>query len=115
MRTSTTGRLQTSMNLVDDDDGWGDVKVDTNDSIPDVTSSSSPSDKILQNKELARLQDDMARKQIRQFQSSGANNGERDLFIPIVSVTAAVGFASLYGYEILRLYSRGELYLPWEQ
>ncbi len=38
---------------------------------------------------------------------------ERDLFIPIISVLSILGFAGLYGYEMLRLYFAGELYLPF--
>jgi hypothetical protein len=38
---------------------------------------------------------------------------ERDLFIPIVSLLSIGGFIGLYGYEMLRLYLRGELYLPF--
>jgi len=38
---------------------------------------------------------------------------ERDLFIPIVSIVSLLGLFGAYGYEMLRLYSRGELYLPW--
>jgi hypothetical protein len=39
---------------------------------------------------------------------------ERDLFIPIVSLVSLAGLFGTYTYEMLRLYSRGELYLPWE-
>ena len=35
------------------------------------------------------------------------------MFISIMTVVSVVGFASLYGYEMLQLYLRGELYLPW--
>jgi len=38
---------------------------------------------------------------------------DRDLFIPIFSLIAIGGFVSLYGYEMIRLYLRGELYLPF--
>mmetsp|Transcript_26941 Transcript_26941/g.38649 ORF Transcript_26941/g.38649 Transcript_26941/m.38649 type:complete len:137 (+) Transcript_26941:32-442(+) len=38
---------------------------------------------------------------------------EKDLFIPIFVLVSISGFAGLYLYEILRLYSKGELYLPW--
>lgn len=38
---------------------------------------------------------------------------ERDLFIPIFSMVAIGGFVGLYGYEMIRLYLRGELYLPF--
>ena len=38
---------------------------------------------------------------------------ERDLFIPIFSIVSLLGLFGAYGYEMLRLYLRGELYLPW--
>ena len=38
---------------------------------------------------------------------------EKDLFIPIFVLVSTSGFAGLYLYETLRLYSKGELYLPW--
>ena len=37
---------------------------------------------------------------------------ETDLFIPIFAMVSLAGFAGLYLYETLRLYSEGELYLP---
>ena len=39
---------------------------------------------------------------------------ERDLFIPIFTIVSVVGFFGAYAYESFRLYSRGELYLPWD-
>jgi len=41
------------------------------------------------------------------------NKQERDLFIPIFSIVSLAGLFGAYGYEMLRLYLRGELYLPW--
>ena len=38
---------------------------------------------------------------------------EPDLFIPIFALVSILGFAGLYGYEMIRLYLRGELYLPF--
>lgn len=38
---------------------------------------------------------------------------ERDLFIPIFAVVSLLGLFGAYGYEMLRLYFRGELYLPF--
>ena len=37
---------------------------------------------------------------------------ERDLFIPIFALVSLAGLFGAYGFEMLRLYSRGELYLP---
>lgn len=88
-----------------DDDGWG---------------TSADSDIISKSKELERLKNDIAMKQKHHSRdtmnalSTGSDGGERDLFIPIVTFVSVIGFTGLYGYEMLRLYSRGELYLPWE-
>jgi hypothetical protein len=38
---------------------------------------------------------------------------EPDLFVPIFALVALIGFFGVYAFETLRLYSRGELYLPW--
>ena len=38
---------------------------------------------------------------------------ERDLFIPIFALVSLAGLFGAYGYEMMRLASRGELYLPW--
>ncbi len=45
--------------------------------------------------------------------SSSPPEKERDLFIPIFTLVSIAGFTGAYGYEMLRLYSRGELYLPF--
>jgi len=104
----------------EDDDGWGDGRtVVSNLSTDD---SSIPSNKISKNKELARLQDDIAAKQNKnnidsvnsRVRDINSGSGEKDLFIPIVTLISVIGFTSLYGYEMLRLYLNGELYLPWE-
>lgn len=87
----------------DDDGGWGTT--------PSV-------DRISKSQELARLQDEMTMKKTQnnkssQISSSNSREEERDLFIPIFALVSVLGFTGLYGYEMLRLYSRGELYLPW--
>jgi hypothetical protein len=38
---------------------------------------------------------------------------ERDLFIPIFALVSLAGLFGTYAYELIRLYIRGELYLPW--
>ena len=94
-----------------DDDGWGD-------SMSTTTAAEASSDRISKSQELANLQNDIAMKQqnrgTMRSSSAGINEEkERDLFIPIFTLVSVIGFTSLYGYEMLRLYSRGELYLPW--
>ncbi len=88
----------------EDDDGWGTTSVD----------------RISKSQELATLQDEMTMKKQQNNKSSQISssnnrieNEERDLFIPIFALVSVLGFTGLYGYEMLRLYSRGELYLPW--
>lgn len=88
----------------EDDDGWG-----------------VPSSKGDQERELAALQAERAERSAPA--SSAASNRasqdneppERDLFIPIFALVSLGGLFGSYGYEMLRLYSRGELYLPWDQ
>ena len=36
-----------------------------------------------------------------------------DLFIPIFTLVSISGLLGAYGYEMIRLYLRGELYLPF--
>lgn len=38
---------------------------------------------------------------------------ERDYVIPIFAIVSLAGLFGTYAYEIIRLWSRGELYLPW--
>jgi hypothetical protein len=41
------------------------------------------------------------------------NLDDDDLFIPIFTLVAICGLLGAYGYEMIRLYLRGELYLPF--
>lgn len=92
------------------DDGWGDV---TSDSVEPA----SDTERSVKSKELEMLQNDLSAKRGDTFKSQAASNNkeEKDLFIPIFTLVSVIGFTGLYGYEMLRLYSRGELYLPWQQ
>jgi len=92
-----------------DDDGWG-------------AAPAGGEDGRSKARELAALRSEMSER--RGDRQSGSISGssspvreeqERDLFIPVFSVVALMGLFGAYGYEMLRLYSRGELYLPWEQ
>ncbi|KAL7561045.1 hypothetical protein ACA910_011882 [Epithemia clementina (nom. ined.)] len=68
------------------------------------------------------VNDKQQQKGVSSIQSS-SNNGEtkqntpnaeeRDLFIPIFTLVSLTGLFGAYGYEMIRLYLRGELYLPW--
>jgi hypothetical protein len=101
-----------SANDGDDDDGWGNNEVGSN-------SDSSIEKQSDRNRELTMLQEDIANKREgrKALDSATAkvHGEEKDLFIPIVTLVAVIGFAGLYGYEMLRLYARGELYLPWDR
>jgi hypothetical protein len=82
-------------------------------------SAAPPSDGTSESRVLARLRNDRASKRRSGPQSSaGAGGGigdEGDWFIPALTLISVVGFAGLYGCEMLRLYSRGDLYLPWDR
>ncbi len=100
---------------IEEDDGWGtsDADVSTARTAETATKSSSSA------RELAALRTQMAEKKnppSRDINSTNSNNEpERDLFIPIFAIVSLAGLFGAYGYEILRLNARGELYLPWNQ
>ena len=82
-----------------DDSGWG--------------STPSLEDKTLELRELQNDRNAMSSN----FQSAPQGQTpetDRDMFIPIFSLVSLAGLFGTYGYEMLRLYSRGELYLPWD-
>ena len=86
-----------AISVEDDDNGWGTGAKDDFDE---------------KTKELGALQNSrQASLEARRTQS--ATEGERDLFIPIFAIVSLLGLFGSYGYEMLRLASRGELYLPW--
>jgi len=85
-----------------DDGDWG------------AKATQAKSSTISQEKELAALRSEMASKQEEPTsQTSSRSGADRDLFIPIFAVVSLAGLFGAYGYEMLRLQSRGELYLPW--
>jgi hypothetical protein len=45
--------------------------------------------------------------------STTDRNDDDDLFIPIFALVSISGLLGAYGYEMIRLYLRGELYLPF--
>lgn len=88
----------------DDDGGWG---INEGENIPNKV-------KNPQQNELRSLQEER-----NPVQTSGdreqndPDEQEHDLFIPIFALVSLAGLFGAYGYEMLRLASRGELYLPW--
>ena len=102
MLPATPMRPLLAENESQDDGGWGDDEVD--------------SQPLSRNEELASLQVQMASKRQATLDARKGQDGEeRDLFIPIFTLVSVLGFSGLYGYEMLRLYARGELYLPWDK
>eukprot|EP00537_Pseudo-nitzschia_pungens_P002408 CAMPEP_0172373964 /NCGR_PEP_ID=MMETSP1060-20121228/53907_1 /TAXON_ID=37318 /ORGANISM="Pseudo-nitzschia pungens, Strain cf. cingulata" /LENGTH=163 /DNA_ID=CAMNT_0013100465 /DNA_START=115 /DNA_END=606 /DNA_ORIENTATION=+ len=93
----------------DEDDGWGT----STDGASSSSSSVESTDRKLS--ELRSLQEQASNKaQQQQQQVSGTTEEpERDMFIPIMAVVSLAGLFGAYGYETLRLASRGELYLPF--
>jgi hypothetical protein len=83
----------------EEDDGWGTNDEEDNDDkstgMKNVMKSSPPT--------------------VQQGNNQPANQEpERDFFIPIFSLVSLAGLFGSYAYEMLRLNSRGELYLPWD-
>jgi hypothetical protein len=96
----------------DDDDGWGD----------ETTTSSGNNDIEDKTVELRRLQQERSerraattidRARSSSSSSSSSEEPERDLFVPIFALVSLLALFGSYGYEMMRLYSRGELYLPF--
>jgi hypothetical protein len=98
----------------DVDDGWG-----TSEEISSLSSSSpSLAEKValLRTLQQGINDDNNSSSKNQQVTSSQQNRNveqERDLFIPIFALVSLAGLFGAYGYEMLRLASRGELYLPW--
>ena len=90
----------------EDEDGWGTT---TSTSTPASSKSMAEMTEELRSLQTPNQPTSTLQKQTRQ----GQDPQERDLFIPIFAVVSLLGLFGSYGYEMLRLYSRGELYLPW--
>ena len=98
-----------------EDDGWGAEDEDTT---TKTISASSSGPAGVEERELAALRAQMAEKRAPATRNTNmlkTDEPERDLFIPIFAIISLAGLFGAYGYEMLRLYSRGELYLPWNQ
>ena len=88
-------------------DGWDD----DND---EISSNTAEKKALLQSLQEDRQQQSL--KSMSRDSKSAARQSEeqeRDLFIPIFALVSLAGLFGAYGYEMLRLASRGELYLPW--
>lgn len=107
---------ETAHDIDHNNDGWGDDETD----LVETNSTSLLRRKSERSRELTMLQEDLAnRREGRRSKDSTTTvkgvGEEKDLFIPTVTLVAIIGFTGLYGYEMLRLYARGELYLPWDR
>jgi cobalamin biosynthesis Mg chelatase CobN len=113
----TTLQLQAATKDEEEDDGWGE-----NDNTTSATNTSSSSTKnsetVSKERELSTLRSQIEAKSNPSSNNVNSNSSvnnaseERDLFIPIFAVISLAGLFGAYGYEMFRLYSRGELYLP---
>jgi hypothetical protein len=66
--------------------------------------------------ELENLRSEIASKRLTTSSETSRDvaNGKSDPFIPIFTAISLAGLFGAYGYEMIRLYIRGELYLPWD-
>ena len=85
-----------------------------------ITSVKMDSYKRQQQLELEALRSNVQQKSTSSNNLSNRQNGmgeetqsERDTFVPVLAVISLMGLFGSYGFEMLRLYSKGELYLPW--
>ena len=91
----------------DDDDGWGTP-------VDEMNEQKSNFDRDRKVDELRYLQEQANNKVSSPSQSRELSEPpERDMFIPIMAIVSLLGLFGAYGYETLRLASRGELYLPF--
>jgi hypothetical protein len=94
--------------IIHDDEGWDGDK-----SLVSSGSSSTVESDTNHNKTLSSAGDDNTETIDKIIIKKEKGATETDLFIPIFAIISIIGFAGLYLYETLRLYSKGELYLPW--
>lgn len=110
------GHLNMIKQDFDGDDGWYDNLEQQQEQGATKASrnySDDSSKSTEKEKELSMLRSEMKYK--REMVSDGEKNeNNTDLFIPLFAVVSLAGLFGAYGYEMIRLYSRGELYLPWD-
>lgn len=92
----------------EDDDGWGSP------ALVDDNEQQSDFERDRKVNELRYLREEASNKATSPSSSRDVSEPpERDMFIPIMAVVSLLGLFGAYGYETLRLASRGELYLPF--
>ena len=98
--------MNDNIDIEDENDGW-----DTDDSRPQQPISRET---------LHETENTSTRKSISDERSLNIKSSRKvvverddDLFIPIFALVSIGGLLGAYGYEMIRLYSRGELYLPF--
>ncbi|KAL3901348.1 MAG: hypothetical protein SGARI_006087 [Bacillariaceae sp.] len=95
--------------LDDSGDGWDD----DDDDEENVDSAVDQKKALLESLQEDRRQSSKGVQATSATPGSGIPQQERDMFIPIFALVSLAGLFGAYGYEMLRLASRGELYLPW--
>ena len=98
-KLSTLSATRTDLRSAEREDGWDSDILPTSEAFDKLTSEALS----LQEERKSNIQE---KKRVEK---------EKDLFIPMFALVSIAGFFGLYTYEMLRLYSRGELYLPWNQ
>ncbi|VEU44815.1 unnamed protein product [Pseudo-nitzschia multistriata] len=96
----------------DEDDGWGTSPTETEGSGTTPSTSLETDRKLSELRSLQTQASNRSQATTTNSSSSG-EEPERDMFIPIMAVVSLAGLFGAYGYETLRLASRGELYLPF--
>mmetsp|Transcript_8871 Transcript_8871/g.24570 ORF Transcript_8871/g.24570 Transcript_8871/m.24570 type:complete len:173 (-) Transcript_8871:220-738(-) len=103
----SNGNEDSSDKEADDEDGWSSPSVTT-------TSYRSAASFIEEEEQQKQQQLETPTRSTGQVTLPPATNEpERDLFIPIFALVSLAGLFGAYGYEMMRLFSRGELYLPF--
>jgi hypothetical protein len=103
----------------DEDDGWGSPPPPLTTENKNKNSNNNDRETSRKLAELRSLREEATNNKSVggttniQRQQQKQVDGERDLFIPIMAVVSLAGLFGAYGYETLRLASRGELYLPF--
>ena len=102
-------------NSDDEDDGWGTEVQNKANEPANAKETEGLMYKRQQQRELEALRNEASDKasSTNMASPSSSDEPERDAFIPIFALISLMGLFGSYGFEMLRLYNKGELYLPW--
>jgi hypothetical protein len=110
LRNYPSTSLKNQIPVSDDDDGWDG----SSPSLVAVGRSANETETRNKDTELTAINDEEIKNSKGIVETNKRKKkSDTDLFIPIFAMVSIMGFAGLYLYETLRLYSEGELYLPW--